>query len=779
MDKKKLCLELAKSDDGDNVIRILKKYNLWDNFNNWHIIGSQINDHSLNNHGTIGNQQSNPANALVEKLVNCGDSALMLECKLKNIDPRGSNAPKSVREATEKLFGIEQGRWINALEGSKDKIAEKYCNLVATGAKGRGKDICPTYTVFDSAEGQHPKDFKTTFMSLNRVNKVEIPFVQGTHGMGSFGAINFCKKEGLQLIISKKNKQLVSSGNNHFGFTIVRRVYPDQDFGESNSESYGSSRWVYLVIDGEVPSFNSEYLDILPSKYPEPYGNPFYQGTFIKLYNYDIGSGLRSNVTLDLFNKISELLPNPIVPIRVYERRDGYRANSYESTIDGLETRLDRDRSSILADGFPSEFIFNANNQQIKGKIYAFNKYSDPVTKKLTDVGNYGNGIKFVLNGQTNGSLGYRFFSTKGLTYENISKNLLVKIDCSQISRLYIEEFFANDRERIKVNEFTDNVKSHIAEELKNHAGLKKFQNNWRSSQIDDFDNDEKNNELFTSLLKKNPNIVSYLTGGKKLVNPINRGDHEEVFESNYFPEFFTTKKLFSSKSPRELEKDRHARIMLITDAPNDYFTRHREPGFFEVTKDDKNITNLDGVGLSGYNGNWILNLPPCEEEEQSYTLSITDNNKIEPLDTKIYIKLVPKTIKPQSPSKPKKDKSVNVDPPKIYYINKNEWRDYDFDDKDILKIEQQGDEDYRFYLNVDNIYVLNYLKSLKDFNVELAKKHYSVAMQLIGLVILTEYKEKENNNNFEKPLGEYSKEYTRVLSPIIMNVIRDIDRSL
>lgn len=779
MDKKKLCLELAKSDDGDDVIKILKKNNLWENSANWHIVGSQINDHSLNNHGTIGNQQSNPANALVEKLVNCGDSALMLECKLKNIDPRGSDAPKSVREATEKLFGIEQGRWINAQEGRKDRIAEKYCNLVATGAKGRGSDICPTYTIFDSAEGQHPKDFKTTFMSLNRVNKVEIPFVQGTHGMGSFGAINFCKKEGLQLIISKKNKDLADSKDNDFGFTIVRRVYPDQDFGESNSESYGSSRWVYLVIDGEVPSFNSEHLDILPSKYPNPYGTPFYHGTFIKLYNYDIGPGLRSNLTLDLFNKISVLLPNPIVPIRVYERRDGFRANSYESTIDGLETRLDRDRSKLLAEGFPSEFIFNANNQQIKGIIYAFNKYSDPKTKKLTDVKNYGNGIKFDLNGQTNGSLPYRFFSTKGLTYENISQNLLVKIDCSQISRRYIEEFFANDRERIKVNEFTDNVKSKIAEELKNHTGLKKFQNNWRSNQIDDYDDSEKNNELFTSLLKKNPSIVSYLTGGKRLVNPVNRGDHEEIFESNFFPEFFTTKKTYSLNSPRDIEKGRHARIMLITDAPNDYFTRHREPGSFEVMRGEEYITNLDGVGLSGYNGNWILSLPPCEKDTQEYTLLISDNNKVEPIETKIYTKLIPMTTKPQSKSKPKKDKSVNVDPPKISHISKENWQDYGFDDKDILKIEQHGEEDYRFYLNIDNIYVLNYLKSLKEFDAKLAKKHYSVAMQLVGLVILTDYKEKENNSDFEKPLGEYSKEYTRVLSPIIMNVIRDIDKSI
>ena len=207
MDLEKLCLKLAKSDDGDDVVSILKEDGIWDDDKYWHLVGAQdISEQFLNNHSTIGSQQSNPANALVEKLVNCGDSALMLECRLRDIDPRGPSAPKNVRSATEKIFDIEQGRWINAQNQRKREIAEKYCNLVCTGLKGT--KINPTYTIFDFAEGQDPKEFKTTFMSLTKVNKVEIPFVQGKHGMGSFGAINFCEKHGLQLIISKKHPKL-------------------------------------------------------------------------------------------------------------------------------------------------------------------------------------------------------------------------------------------------------------------------------------------------------------------------------------------------------------------------------------------------------------------------------------------------------------------------------------------------------------------------------------------------------------------------------------------
>ena len=51
--------------------------------------------------------------------------------------------------------------------------------------------------------------------------------------------------------------------------------------------------------------------------------------------------------------------------------------------------------------------------------------------------------------------------------------------------------------------------------------------------------------------------------------------------------------------------------------------------------------------------------------------------------------------------------------------------------------------------------------------------------MSLIGLVVLNEYKERENKNEDVGGLGEYSKKYTRTLSPVIMSVIRDIAREI
>ena len=71
------------------------------------------------------------------------------------------------------------------------------------------------------------------------------------------------------------------------------------------------------------------------------------------------------------------------MPVRLHERREGYEANSEDSTLYGLETRLQGDREEVVAEGFPSDLIFNVEGQKFVGKIYAFNKYSKKNNTKV------------------------------------------------------------------------------------------------------------------------------------------------------------------------------------------------------------------------------------------------------------------------------------------------------------------------------------------------------------------------------------------------------------
>ena len=66
---KKLCLGLLEADTEQAVIALLEEAGLWSNPAAWRLYGDRENNFS-----TIGNQQSRPDAALVEKLINSEDA---------------------------------------------------------------------------------------------------------------------------------------------------------------------------------------------------------------------------------------------------------------------------------------------------------------------------------------------------------------------------------------------------------------------------------------------------------------------------------------------------------------------------------------------------------------------------------------------------------------------------------------------------------------------------------------------------------------------------------
>ena len=766
MNLETLCLKIAKTEDGDEVKKILEDYSLWDNNNCWMAVGSvDSDDKDLNNAAIIGSQQSNAANALVEKIVNCGDSALLLRCQEEGIDIQGDEAPENVKCAMEKFLDLDDGRWINMTPTEGTLLAKKYCNVVATGEKGRNSN--PTYTIIDNCEGQDPIDFKKTFMSLTRKNKMTVKFVQGKFGMGSFGAVNFCTKYGLQLIISKRNPNLICQNHkNEWGFTVVRKIKPTRE--------ERCSKWQYLVINNEIPSFHKEDLKLYPSEYPNPYGGSFKYGSFIKLFNYDIGPALRSPLSLDFYNRISALIVNPVVPVRLHERREGYEANSEDSTLYGLETRLEGDREEVVAEGFPSDLIFNVEGQKFVGKIYAFNKYSKKNNTKVNPK-KYANGVLFTINGQCNGDLPPRFFSQEGMKYDNISNNLLVIIDCSNVEPEYIEEIFQNNRERIFNKRFTKRIREEIANELRQHPKIKKFQNEWRSAQIKEIKDNKKTKDLVEKFVLRNRNLTNYFNFGTKFKAPFNKKKGEKlIYKGEYFPTFFKTKKPYTSSSPRTAERGRNVRIQMETHAQNDYLTRPKDSGSFKIFKFEEDITDTDGVKLTPSDGTWYLTLPESKEEIQKYRFEIIDNSKITPLVCEFYLKLED-FKKRDSKKSEKKDKSNQLDFPEIYILEKEKLEEHGLTEKDLLYIDETEEKNL-IYLNVDNIFVDSYIKGLPDKEVDLAKEQYQISAVILAMNLISQYKDNFKEDDNKKPtLKNYSKDLSRALAPIYMDFIRDI----
>src|SRR3989344_4275906 len=183
-----------------------------------------------------------------------------------------------------------------------------------------------------------------TFLSLNKKNKLNIQFVQGKFNMGGTGALQFCStRHNLQLIISRRDPEIKDTEDddtkNLWGFSVIRREDPK---GAMRSSSFR-----YLAPGGKILAFETPTLPIAPGKYPEAYGKPFAYGSFIKLYEYQL-SGYKTNVLFDLYNRLSMLLPGVALPIRLMERRKGYSGHSFETTMSGLNVRLEEDKKENL-----------------------------------------------------------------------------------------------------------------------------------------------------------------------------------------------------------------------------------------------------------------------------------------------------------------------------------------------------------------------------------------------------------------------------------------------
>ena len=90
---------MIQADKETDVIKALEDADLWSEQKYWRFYGDYEN-----NYNTIGNQQSQPEAALVEKIINSVDARLMNECQMLSINPEGKKAPKSIREAVARFF---------------------------------------------------------------------------------------------------------------------------------------------------------------------------------------------------------------------------------------------------------------------------------------------------------------------------------------------------------------------------------------------------------------------------------------------------------------------------------------------------------------------------------------------------------------------------------------------------------------------------------------------------------------------------------------------------
>jgi hypothetical protein len=802
-DTKNLCLSLLNADTQNEVITLLGDAGLWEKPAAWRLFGD-----NENNYSTIGNQQSRSDAALVEKLVNSVDAILMNECLVRGIHPDGPDAPPTISEAVSKFFadGTVEGGRISLWSNVKRTEVARRITLAATGLPPRqGK---PCFTVSDSGEGQTPERMADTLLSINRSNKLRIPFVQGKFNMGGTGSLKFCGKHGIQLTISRRNPKLISPAGGHhtdsmWGFTVVRREDP--------ADGRRSSVYTYLApmgcdsmpMHGGVLRFKSDSLPLFPEG-PEAYAISSEWGTLIKLYEYTNSGYGNSHILMPdgLLARMDLLLPEIALPIRMHECRNNYKGDksrSFETTLSGLRVRLEDDKTNNLEAECRSTAPLSVVGEECVASIYAFKPGKADTYRKSE-------GVLFTLNGQTHGALTKDFFTRKSvgrLSY--IKDSVLLLVDCSKFSGRAREDFFLNSRDRISGAELRFAIEDALEDLLKHDQALRELVNRRRQEQIQaNLADDKPLMNLLENVLKKSPTLSKLFLVGERLSNPFSTqhvSASPTAFHGKVHPTFFKFKgKDYGHVLDRDCALNVRLRVSFETDVVSEYFDRAINRGTSSVRekRSDGRESVANAVGPMLQNGIATLSVRLPEDatpgEIIEYSCEINDPTLLEPFVNvfKVHVKDAIEKKKGnggnrrEPPSKDKgddRDTPLGIKLPNIKDVYEDEWPAHDFDKYSALKvtitaITVNGKEQdaHDFFVNADNIYLQTELKA-EPASAALIRERFRLAMVLIGLAILQDdasaSKEVETEDDAdERGVEKRILEVTRAIAPVILPMI-------
>lgn len=805
-----LCLRLLRADTAQDVIAVLKAAGMWDDPNAWRL----FND-SENNYSSIGNQQADAVAALIEKLINAEDARLVNACRLAGIDPEGAEAPQSMRAAVARFFEGKQqpkesdGR-IADWPDTKSTEEGRQLTVAATGnIPSQGQ---PSLTVADQGEGQTPDDFPNTFMSLNRSNKLRIPFVQGKFNMGGTGALRFSE---LQLVISRRNPALLApdhtSRDEQWGFTIVRRMPP--------TAGAKSSVYMYLapiMVPGEqlsgVISFPADELPIFPQvtkDLRDAYHRMSPYGSVVKLYEYT-WQGTKSNIVFSddgLLRRIDVGLPELALPIRVFECRPEYRGHSgsYETNALGLVARLDRDKADKLETEEPIGGVIALDDAtQIKLRVYVF-KDKDAAKQYR----NRTSGVIFGVNGQMHGSHSIDFFTRGRVSKSYLADSMLVYADCSKIDGQTREDLFMNSRDRLSKNALSKQLESKLETFLREETTLKELQLQRRQRAIQEKLADDKPlNDVLHGLVKRNPTLSKLFLLGQTLSAPFPPGGSGKdgigkgsagSFVGKRYPDYFRFK---GRKDGEGLRRAAHigvrTRVTLETDAEDAYFVRDHEPGAWNVRR------KINGAWVDA--GGWSTTGPkagiahltidslPDETtvgDTLEYLIEVTDPVRFDALSMELTLSVAPtggggggggggSNLENRNNSKGTSGgagSALNL--PKITPVPQAEWGDHSFDELSVLKVVHVGTADdsqapvYDFFINTDNKHLLHSQKE-QPANSDLLRKQFVYGFVLVGLSLLQEY-EKQPVENGKESVTDYVLRTSRALGTILIPMLQSI----
>lgn len=820
-----LCISLLKAESEEDLIKILGP--LFDDIDLWKPIGK-----AKGNQAIAGAQQDNATSALIENIVNSIDAILIDRCLREGYDPRDERAPQSMSEAMERYFGMVDGDPNSISAENRIKLSQNI-GIVATGEKKYPSIVC-----FDQGIGQNPTEFMNTFLSLPGTkedpDKMGIPFVQGLFNMGSTGVLPFCGNPkndyNFKLLLSKRDPS-VNDADGEWGFTIIRKIPPQR--------KHSSSTYVYLAPKGKILTFNADSLPILPGKYPQAYGEPLRWGTYIKLYNYQLEKS--SIIVLHLLFEISHQLFRPALPVRMYERRTGLeKSHTLTTAMHGDIVRLAENKNKIMENGFPVTYPITLpdDNGEMSVTIYVL-KRSERGKDWLGSGGNHR--VIFTINGQVHDSKRIEFLSSEKVDKSFIAPDVLVVVNCDNITQVTREKIFMNSRDRTRKSELRDERDQLLQDLLKNHGGLQDLNDDRRAEELKEARSNSKPlKSLISKLIKRSSAFSKLFTSGVEIELPYDfkwKKMKREKYEPSNFPNFFRIK---GDKKLFEIPPNRGASIFIETDAPNDYFFREKDRGKGPYVT-PKRFSHNHSI----WNGMMRMYLKPKATlkpgAEIPVLVLIKDKERNNPFELKFKIKVIPK--KETLPPKPKEtwnsfeiydlddvvewrgefwlslqnnnignEPSLSVDwwkrkqkkelakdfgrekidieggkpqpikslpPHTLVHKDDDNWKRHNFDDGTGAFLIPYG-ESFDFFINSDNKYYLDELLRAKSGEHALLQEQYLWGLILQCLAMIYEIKQKQpdmDSNQIATTVSLASRGIAMSIIPTIKELSKNILR--
>jgi len=541
-------LSMRKPEDASKFLDVLESENY-----SWRNVG---NDET--NYPRLAISRSG-VKAIIERITNAIDSILENEKELRKKPEDDKIA--SPRDAIQNWFAIKNGH-ISALnEKERRAMAQKFIEVILDNS---GIEKRPTITVKDKGIGMHPDDFHKTVVGLQGSLKRSKHYLLGAYGWGGSQTFIWCNKARetsnvkslpLAIIASRKNPKLLSNDQkDEVGWTIIR-------YRDMPNEKHGVFQ--YLVDpEGKIPRTS-------PSNLP----TDFSHGTWIIHLAYDLEK-FYGRMTLTSYRVFQSLLFDPILPFWLYDNRE---KPGEGRTISGNLSRLSTDEKGFIE-------YSNVQNQEmpfgtIKLRYWVLKPKKDGgfYTDSYIERPGSPNTIFITLNGQQYGTLSKQIIKDAGFSF--LSDFLIFQIECDFLPASTKKGIFPSTREDI-CDDYKDHFKNEIISILQSDDELKRLEDARKKDSLKS--GNEDSIKRVRKLLDKLITFNKKLTKGKS--GKGERGTEKKKFKSKEPP---TSLEIIPKNRDLELIPGEEKKVIVETDAADDFLIRDENPGFIECSVDN------------------------------------------------------------------------------------------------------------------------------------------------------------------------------------------------